>query len=317
MISIILPVFNAEKYLLNCLRSISLQTYKNFEAILVDDGSTDSSGSICDEFALQDNRFKVFHIENGGVAAARNYALGQCSGEYLMFVDSDDWVESDFLEKMYDEAVKMHSDMVICDFYIEKDHETKTKSHISISGFRGYVSEAILKEQIHPGLWHKLFLKQIIDEHNIRFPKYNYMEDLYFVLCYLHYASNVSFVYQPLYHYRIHGESLANDPNPEKRYDMYVSFIHNVQELEDVTLWKEDKQQQLWYYEKINTQKIRLSFFLKDRKDLLRKAFAYYPESVEIIDKSSFIGKAIYWATIYGCYLPMWLLFLKIRLFNK
>ena len=317
MVSIVVPVYNTENYIAKCLDSIAAQTYKDFEVIVVDDGSSDSSGEICDDYASRDNRFKVFHIKNGGVAAARNFALEKCNGKYVTFVDSDDWVKPEFLEMLYDEVSKNRSDMVIYDFFIERNNETIIKSYAALRKHKQSVAEEILKEQIHPGLWHKLFVKQIIEAHHLRFPKYNYGEDLCFVLNYLYFAPNVSFVCEPLYHYRIHGGSLANDPNPVKRYDMFEQFIHNLEELESVISWKKDKQQRFWYYEKINTQKIRLSFFLDSRKDLLKKAFAYYPESVDTIDRSSFIGKSIYWATKYGCYWPISLFYLKIKYFNR
>lgn len=98
LISVIVPVYNVENYLCKCVDSIINQTYNNLEIILVDDGSTDGSASICDEYVLKDSRVKVIHKENGGVSSARNIGIAEASGEYICFVDSDDWLELDYFE---------------------------------------------------------------------------------------------------------------------------------------------------------------------------------------------------------------------------
>ena len=99
-ISVIVPVYNAEKYLHRCIDSVLAQTYKDFELLLIDDGSKDSSGTICDEYAAQDARVKVFHKENGGVSSARNVGLDHARGEWIMHLDGDDWIEHDMLERL-------------------------------------------------------------------------------------------------------------------------------------------------------------------------------------------------------------------------
>ena len=106
MISVIVPIYNVEKYLIKCIESIINQTYKDLEIILVDDGSTDSSGKICDEFATKDNRIKVIHKKNGGLSSARNIGLDICKGNYISFIDSDDYIELDMYEKMIKIIVK-------------------------------------------------------------------------------------------------------------------------------------------------------------------------------------------------------------------
>ena len=110
-ISVIVPIYNTEKYLARCIESILCQTYTNLEIILVDDGSTDKSGDICDFYARKDNRVKVVHKENGGAAAARNFALNMVTGQYIGFVDSDDTVEKDFFELLYDLICQYDADI--------------------------------------------------------------------------------------------------------------------------------------------------------------------------------------------------------------
>lgn len=113
LISLIVPVYNVEKYLCECIDSILSQTYKNFELILVDDGSPDNSGKICDEYAEKDSRIKVIHKENGGVSSARNVGLDNANGEYITFVDSDDTVDKQYLELMYDKITEDNYDICI------------------------------------------------------------------------------------------------------------------------------------------------------------------------------------------------------------
>ena len=100
MVSIIIPVYNAEKYLLRCVKSILVQTYPNFELLLINDGSTDGSKELCDSLLLKDNRIKVFHKQNGGASSARNYGLDKAIGKYVCFVDADDWVDADYIETL-------------------------------------------------------------------------------------------------------------------------------------------------------------------------------------------------------------------------
>lgn len=116
IISCIVPVYNVEKYLANCVDSILKQTFANFELILVDDGSTDKSSSICDEYAIKDSRIKVIHKINGGVSSARNTGLDIAKGEYITFIDSDDWVDSNYFLTLYKAAIETNADLVICGF---------------------------------------------------------------------------------------------------------------------------------------------------------------------------------------------------------
>ena len=115
MISIIVPVYNTEKYLDQCIQSILSQTYTDFELLLIDDGSTDSSGVICDRYAEQDSRVRVFHKPNGGVSSARNIGLDNTKGEWITFLDSDDWIAPSMLDEVYKTAMVNDADMVFVD----------------------------------------------------------------------------------------------------------------------------------------------------------------------------------------------------------
>ena len=118
-ISVIVAIYNAQKTLPRLIDSLKAQTMTGFEVLLIDDGSTDASGSICDEVSESDDRFKVFHKPNEGIGATRQFGIEHAQGEYSIHADADDWVEPDYLEKLYNKAMETGADMVICDFLIE------------------------------------------------------------------------------------------------------------------------------------------------------------------------------------------------------
>lgn len=141
-ISVIVPVYKAEKYMHRCVDSILAQTFTNFEFILVDDGSPDGSGTLCDQYAQKDNRVKVIHKENGGVASARQCGIDNASGIYTIHADPDDWVEPTMLEKLFNKAKETDADMVICDFYVDTDKSNiYNKQEVS-----GETSQKVLKD---------------------------------------------------------------------------------------------------------------------------------------------------------------------------
>lgn len=195
-ISVIVPVYNVEKYLSRCINSILDQTFSDFELLLIDDGSKDKSGEICDEYAERDNRIKVFHKENGGVSSARNVGLDNAKGEWICFCDSDDWVENQFL---YEFKNMMHKgDLLSQGFHSLKWKNGGDKNIFEVSGI--YDSTSYFPFLLHlyktgqlGYIWCKAFKREIIDEHNIRFDTKVYLrEDLLFVLEYCIYAHSVN-----------------------------------------------------------------------------------------------------------------------------
>ena len=148
-ISIIVPVYKAEKYLRRCLDSIIAQTFTDWECILIDDGSPDNSGKICDEYAASDKRFRVIHQENQGVSAARQKGLDNCIGEYVIHTDPDDWVEKDFLNKMFERAQLTDADMVMCDF----NRIYKDKTILYSQKPTSFDCEDIINDLLNGKLW--------------------------------------------------------------------------------------------------------------------------------------------------------------------
>lgn len=209
MISIIVPVYNTEKYLDRCIQSILSQTYTDFELLLVDDGSTDSSGAICDKYAEQDSRLRVFHKENGGVSSARNVGLNNAAGEYIIFVDSDDYMKPQMCEILYNTLIREKADIVICGteetgggFWKPRNNENYNRE----SFFENF-GELLQIELLSPP-WNKIFIKSRI-KHYFR-DDISFGEDLVFNLQYLFHCNKISFITaSPYFHTKDNNESLV------------------------------------------------------------------------------------------------------------
>ena len=176
LITVIVPVYNVENYIVKCIESIIGQTYKNLEVFLVDDGSTDGSGRICDEYAAKDDRIHVIHKENGGQSSARNLALSKAKGDLFGFVDSDDWIEPDMYEKLMAGFELPDVDIVMCGYYIEEYSEKKIlrKNPEKIYSNREAL-EALVRIKICSNLWNKLYKRELFD--GIAFPEGRFYED--------------------------------------------------------------------------------------------------------------------------------------------
>ena len=164
LVSIIVPVYNVEQYLEKCVNSIINQSYKNLEIILVDDGATDNSGKICDELAKLDNRIKVYHKENGGLSDARNYGVERATGEYIGFVDSDDYIDPKMYEKLYEAIKKENVDVVECSFkiiYPGRVDFFSTEKYYEILGKQEYLEEYLKMRRIFGSVWTKLIKSTI------------------------------------------------------------------------------------------------------------------------------------------------------------
>lgn len=207
IVSIIVPVYNAQNTICRCINSILSQTYPNFELLLVDDGSRDESGTICDEYAEQDDRIKVFHKENGGVSAARNFALDHAQGEYIQFLDSDDWVTPDATQKLVRAAEEHQCDMVISNFYRVVDDRVSVKGDIEKDDVltREEYAEHMMESPAdfyYGVLWNKLYRRTIIESHKLRMNQdISWCEDFLFNLEYIRYADRFYALNVPLYYY--------------------------------------------------------------------------------------------------------------------
>lgn len=250
MISIIVPVYNVEAYLKQCLDSIRTQTYKNFEVILVDDGSTDLCGKICDDYSKQDGRFKVVHKKNGGLMDAWKNGLEYANSDLIMFVDSDDWVEKNILEILYNEYLQTMADIVCCSFFhsfkdkeIADDHNVKPgyydKKKMESNIFPVLINDGVpLSRGVRICRWAKLIKKELLIR-NLFWTdnQITIGEDLNIMFPVIMEASSIDILpKQYLYHYRANDASIMKRVSP----DMFskVELLYK-KELEIATYYRE------------------------------------------------------------------------------
>lgn len=225
-LSIIVPVYNAENYLDQCIDSIIGQDHSDFTLILVDDGSTDSSGSICEKWVQKDDRVVVYHKSNGGLMSAWKYGLMRARTDYVGFVDADDWIDSDMYSRLLQEAQRSDSDIVVCGWIGEyEDGRDRKKENVRLAG-KSFDADGIRREVypilisggdyrwmgISPNRWTKLFKREVLLE-NISFcdDRVSIGEDLLATFCTLPNAGRIAVMkdFFP-YHYRIHGGSMIH-----------------------------------------------------------------------------------------------------------
>lgn len=223
-ISVIVPVYNVEKYIPRCIDSILAQTFTDFKLLLIDDGSQDLSGKICDEYAKKDNRIKVFHKENGGVSSARNAGLDNAQGEWIIFVDSDDWIEPCLVTNVIHIISENNVDLVCWNYFIDHNENCNPRGLIDekLKVKKKEEVEQLLRMTIYPDyykyinepaydmvpIWNKIYKKEILNNSNISFDvNLRRAEDALFNIKYLKKVSRVALSNQCLTHYVIRDSS--------------------------------------------------------------------------------------------------------------
>lgn len=270
LISIIVPVYNVETYLRKCIDSLINQTLTNIEIILVNDGSTDKSGEICDEYKIKDDRIKVIHKENGGLSDARNKGLEIAKGEYLVFIDSDDWIDRCMIEKLYNLSIKYNADIVQGDYVkvysddyiiISDINEIEINSYNSEQALELLYSEKYVKTVV---TWNKLYKRTLFN--GIRFPKGKLHEDEFTTYKLLHKANIVVDTNIPIYYYRQRAGSIMNTGFNVKRLDVIEAWIERKKyfELNNLEILKKKTESEL-------CSGLRLFFFKINRSDINNK----------------------------------------------
>ncbi len=230
LITVIVAVYNAQKTLVRLTDSLKAQTMPDFEVLLIDDGSTDSSGSLCDSIAHSDSRFKVFHKQNEGVGSTRQFGIMHSSGEYTIHADPDDWVEPDYLELLYEKAVSTGADMVICDILEERGKKTVYRRQEPSSYDNKALIQDLLHSRIHGSLCNKLIKLSCYTDNGINFESGSkYGEDKIVNMKFLSAGISVAYLPKALYHY----DMRANPDSAVKRYtpEMVDCRIHYVDQL--------------------------------------------------------------------------------------
>lgn len=233
LVSVIIPVYKVEQYLQKCIESVCGQTLEALEIILVDDGSPDNCGRICDEYATRDSRIRVIHQRNGGLSAARNTGIRIAQADIIGFVDSDDWIEPDMIELLYRNLCKENADISVCGIYWHN------KGNVSEKGDKTYAvqssKEAIESVYRLPGVkmnvWNKLYRKHLF--HEICFPEGRINEDVYVTVRLLDAAKKTVLDMQPKYHYMIRPGSITTAHYHPALFDGVEGALENYRFLQE------------------------------------------------------------------------------------
>ena len=331
-LSIIVPVYKVEKQLEQCIRSILNQSFTNFELILVDDGSPDKCGEICDEYEKKDKRIKVIHKKNGGLSDARNAGLDIALGKYIGFVDSDDIIHPEMYERMYNFINKYNVDIVQCKFKKFKSIEDINKlSNINNTNIEYYTSkEAIMdmidNNKINVNTWNKLYKRELFE--NERFPKGKIHEDEFLTYKLMYESNKIAYINEELYYYYQNDNGIMNGSNLIKRLDR----IEAIEERSNFFLKNGDKDlynksntalffalNKLYFIFKRNIQLRKEEQYINLLKDKITKTASILSDNVYLSKKNiqivNLINKNKIFINIY--YVQNWLLSIFYRFRDK
>lgn len=268
-ISVIIPVYNGEEYINQCVESVLNQSYHNIEVLLVDDGSRDKSGKICEEYQRKDIRVKVIHKNNEGVSSARNEGLKRCKGEYVAFVDSDDYVEKDYLECLYQKLRENNADIAACNFsYVFKDGRKQEENQLKskcmlLNDDLNYCQNSFLYY-----IWGKIFKKEMLKDLSFD-TRLSVAEDSLFVAEVIKKSGKLYYEQEPLYMYRMNPNSVMHEKDIKKLETQLIAWekISALQNADSTAYWSARMQYlkgcrrvaaEIWLSENRNFEKIRI-----------------------------------------------------------
>lgn len=319
-VSVVVPVYNVQGFLVKCLDSIINQTYNDLEIILVNDGSTDNSGRICDEYASKDSRVKVIHQKNGGLSAARNAGIQNASSEWITFIDSDDYVSEDYVEYLINLASVNNSDVAIATYtYVTNSKRIdKGTGEVAIMDSEVAIRRMLLDQGFDMGAWAKLYRTTFFD--NNLYPVNKLYEDSYTTYRVVYKAKKVAFGSKSIYFYINRDDSIVNSSFNERKFELIEMNKLNEQFIREniPNLSGEAKRRVIWSYFSTLNQVLST----KDSKIIAK----YSPDLVndilkegKFIMKSKYIpkrDKAAYLVLNYlgvSSYSKIWDLYLKIK----
>ncbi len=234
MISVIVPVYNVEKYLERCVKSIAAQTYKDLEILLIDDGSTDKSGKMCDDFQQTDSRIKAFHKQNGGLSDARNYGIEHSAGEFISFVDSDDYIDEKMLETLHRLITENDADLAVCsamDVFEGKEvTQVKEIKEFNLNKVESY--KYMLRGDGIPSACNKLYKRQTVG--NVRFPVGKLYEDGFFTPQILKRVEKTAVTSKPMYYYFRRADSITTKPFRKGDLDVIEAYDKCVKQVKEL-----------------------------------------------------------------------------------
>ncbi len=289
IISIIVPVYNTCNYLDKCLNSILSQKFKDFEIILIDDGSQDNSLEICKRYATADHRIKLFTKKNEGIAKTRRFGIEKIKGQYVIQVDSDDWVEYDYLYCLYHELIEKDADIVYCSFINEAGNSSSILSQPKISTNVDGI-KLLLNGELHGSLCNKLIKVSMLD--NINMPIGNVYEDLAICIQCFYTANRISYIDIPLYHYLVNNNSISrNTQNLVSLSKKIEDAKNNITLIED---FLEEKSLLDKYQNELLIRKARVKNYIYDLMyNSYQDFYSTYPEANNSLAKLKYVPKKV------------------------
>lgn len=316
LVSVIIPIFNVEQFLDQCVESVINQTYKNLEIILVDDGSPDNCGKMCDEYAAQDNRIKVIHKQNGGLSDARNVGIDIATGNYITFIDSDDYVMPDMINILIRIIVNSYTDIAQCEFIRSKSgcvSESKQGAFQS-EKFTVYsenkMAAYIKNKKFATAAWGKIYKKSLFNE--IRFPVGRLHEDVFTTYKLIHKAESVAVTDYVGYVYRITENSITTSKFSPKKLDSVYGKLEQSEFIENnyPNLRKNAYSAIIYACNQCLLQMAKSRYKGKDEYAFLQKLYRQYGKHY-ICDKVSALGKVVAVLALINIYLAKSVLSLK------
>lgn len=295
-ISIIVPAYGVEGFLPKCIESLINQTYKNIEIILVDDGSKDCSGQICDEYADKDNRIVVIHKENGGLSSARNAGLEVASGEWIMHVDGDDWIEPQMVELLYKQAVKANADIVFTDCWYDYPNRSIASKFYDWDkqgedGLNRYISSGMTC------IWGNLIKKNLYDNYNLQSPNgVTCCEDFHLIVRLCFFAQKISKVREPLYHYSQRDTSILHNLSKKTEREEQWVYADIIRFFKEHDVYDDFKRVMAWRTLKASQEQAL-------DVDTFDEFCSYNPDKKDYILDCPFLGikmKIITWCLTHG-----------------
>lgn len=304
LITVVIPVYNVENYLDECIKSIIQQTYSNLEIILVDDGSLDNSGDICDKYASLDNRIKVIHKDNGGLSSARNAGINIAKGKYITFVDSDDYLELDTIEILYHQIIANNAEISVVAFesFFEngKKFSNNHKSKMFVYSRTEAMDNFLFDDYLTPCVWGKLY--KIWLWNDVRCPEGRLFEDQFTTYKLIDKCNKVVYITEPKYHYRKRSGSIGHSAFTYKTYDLYEAIQEEYKFISDKYAGKcpnievarltweivfanmmirsdeleEDVIRKIAKYARQNMKKVRACRYIKRKRKIQIALFAYF-----------------------------------------
>ncbi|MBR7160655.1 MAG: glycosyltransferase family 2 protein [Clostridia bacterium] len=317
LISIIVPVYNVAPYLDRCIQSIVAQTHQDIEILLIDDGSTDDSGAICDKYAKQDNRIVVVHKQNGGVSSARNLGMDIAKGEYIGFIDSDDYIEPNMYERLHGSIIRENADLAVCGFkQVRVNGDTRVNDATSDMDWskeniiKNYFTQGIIKELMYAPV-NKLYKKSMLDD--LRYcTQYRMGEDILFLFKVIDKMNKMVYVEGSYYHYIMRENSAMTSKFSAKR----LEYVYAIRDIETICVDKYPyaiDSAKIWVYRHVlNTlRQLIVSNMLDSHKDFYTENKTYLKQNKKYHFGKLSLNQKIDYILIMYCH---WLLKLKVKL---